>query len=65
MNDVKSYKVERLFTYGWDDADWAITEPDGPRMPWRFATPEEARAEIAEFCKLADEDESEFRVVEE
>jgi hypothetical protein len=37
------YKVEMLFLYGWDDADWRV---DGE--PLRFDTIEAAQAEINE-----------------
>jgi hypothetical protein len=38
------FRVEMLFSYGWDDAGW--TKDD---KPWRFDTIAEAEAEITEF----------------
>lgn len=42
------FKVECEFTYGWDDAGWTL---DGE--PWRFATREEAEAEIDELIAMS------------
>lgn len=40
---MTGYKVERLFAYGWDDAEWTI---DGE--PQRFDTKADAQAAIYE-----------------
>lgn len=54
------YKVESLFTYGWDDAGW--TDDD---QPWLFDSVAEAEQEIADlFQDAPDQMEGmEFRVL--
>lgn len=44
------YKVERLFSYGWDDAGWS--EDD---KPMRFDSIQEARADIEETCQMTED----------
>lgn len=45
------YKIEALYTYGWDDAGWS-EENDGATKPLRFQSIECAQTELDEF--LAD-----------
>lgn len=41
----RKFKVERLYSYGWDDAEWTV---DG--RPQRFSSRAEAQREIDEHC---------------
>jgi len=69
------YKIEREFSYGWDDAGW-IDEIDGIATPVRFNTYEEAEAELCDHINMISEavdcgdmdeyeDISEYRIVED
>lgn len=69
MNHRK-FKVERLYTYGWDDAEWTV---DG--KPQRFSSRAAAQREINDHCAimreavqlghmLNAEKPSDFRIVE-
>ena len=42
------YKIESIYTYGWDDAGWT-EETDGVTKPMRFETVSHAQAELEEF----------------
>ena len=42
------YKIEAIYTYGWDDAGWT-EETDGATKPIRFETVNHAQAELEEF----------------
>jgi hypothetical protein len=57
-----TYRVEHLFSYGWDDAGW---ERNG--LPWLFDSHADAWAEIDDLCSITTFDEpyaeSDFRVV--
>ena len=57
------YRVERLFTYGWDDADWAEDDEYGNRVSLLFDTKAEAQAEIDELCAASGDDPKDFRIV--
>ena len=44
------YKIESLYTYGWDDACWAVWTPeDEEEKPWRFETISEAQEALHEL----------------
>ena len=45
------YKIEALYTYGWDDAEWS-EETGGVTKPLRFQSVANAQKELDEF--LAD-----------
>ena len=64
MTDQPQFGVEHRFTYGWDDAGWAVEE-DGVRRRWTFDTKAEAQAEIDELCAISemDYDPGDFRIV--
>lgn len=42
------YKIEAIYTYGWDDAGWT-EETDGVTKPMRFETVSHAQVELEEF----------------
>jgi hypothetical protein len=42
------YKIEVLYTSGWDDAEWT-EETDGVTKPMRFETVSHAQADLEEF----------------
>lgn len=42
------YKIEALYTYGWDDAGWT-EETDAVTKPMRFEAVNQAQAELEEF----------------
>jgi len=42
------YKIEVLYTFGWDDAEWT-EETDGVTKPMRFETVNHAQVELEEF----------------
>ena len=56
------YRVEFLYSYGWDDAHW--TSGDGP---WLFDSHADAWAEIDDFCSVPEFDKPyikrDFRVI--
>jgi hypothetical protein len=66
LNGIESkavkYRVEFLYSYGWDDAHW--TSGDGP---WLFDSHADAWAEIDDFCSVPEFDKpyikSDFRVI--
>ena len=43
------YKIEAIYTYGWDDACWTEETTDGVTRPLRFETVDSAQAELEEF----------------
>jgi len=43
-----SYKIEVIYTSGWDDAEWT-DEMDGVVTPTRFETVEQAQTALDEF----------------
>lgn len=63
------YKVEQLFTYGWDDAGWTETSWKGGvevTRPVRYSDPSHAWEDINNLCdqdELEGYDPSEYRVV--
>lgn len=70
MSARKKFKVERLYTYGWDDAEWTV---DG--KPQRFSSRAAAQREIDEHCAstreavrlghmVSAEKRTDFRIVE-
>jgi len=42
------YKIEVIYTSGWDDAEWTV-ETDGVTRPLRFQTVDSAQVELNEF----------------
>ena len=42
------YKIEVIYTSGWDDAEWTV-ETDGVTSPLRFETVSSAQAALDEF----------------
>lgn len=42
------YKIEALYTSGWDDAEWT-EETNGVTRPLRFETARHAQADLEEF----------------
>jgi hypothetical protein len=42
------YKIEVIYTYGWDDAEWT-EETDGVTRPLRFETIGSAQAALDKF----------------
>jgi hypothetical protein len=42
------YKIEAIYTYGWDDAGWT-EETDGVTKPIRFETVTQAQTNLEEF----------------
>jgi hypothetical protein len=43
------YKIEVIYTYGWDDACWTEETTDGVTRPLRFQTVGSAQVELDEF----------------
>jgi len=43
------YKIEIVYTYGWDDACWTEETTDGVTRPLRFETVGSAQAALDEF----------------
>jgi hypothetical protein len=43
------YKIEVIYTYGWDDACWTEETTDGVTRPLRFQTVGSAQVELGEF----------------
>ncbi|HEY5504085.1 MAG TPA: hypothetical protein VIK28_02935 [Sedimentisphaerales bacterium] len=43
------YKIEVIYTYGWDDACWTEETTDGVTRPLRFQTVGSAQKELDEF----------------
>jgi hypothetical protein len=53
------YKIETLYTYGWDDAGWTLDD-----KPWRFTSKHEAQKAIDELCLENNREKPEmYRVV--
>lgn len=44
------FRVEMLFSYGWDDAGWNVDDGSGPK-PERFTSVTAANEEIADHCR--------------
>jgi hypothetical protein len=52
---AKKYMVEHEFAYGWDDAGWTDSLPNGEVKPTRFNSIAMAGLEIEEHCAISQE----------